>query len=55
MFSRIQKSGRVGFLQKELRVPADGSNWENLCVWCHDDEHSRSLLADYLSGGGKKS
>ncbi len=30
--------------------PADGSNWENLCVWCHDDEHSRSLLADYLRG-----
>ncbi len=32
--------------------PADGSNWENLCVYCHDDEHSRSLLADYLSGKG---
>jgi len=31
--------------------PADGSNWENLCVYCHDDEHSRSLLADYLLGG----
>lgn len=30
--------------------PADGSNWENLCVYCHDDEHSRSLLADYLHG-----
>ena len=30
--------------------PSDGSNWENLCVWCHDDEHSRSLLADYLRG-----
>lgn len=34
--------------------PADGSNWENLCVWCHDDEHSRSLLADYLNGGGRR-
>ncbi len=21
--------------------PPDGSNWENLCVYCHDDEHSR--------------
>ena len=21
--------------------PRDGSNWENLCVYCHDDEHSR--------------
>ncbi len=30
--------------------PPDGSNWENLCVYCHDDEHSRGLLADYLSG-----
>jgi len=30
--------------------PTDGSNWENLCVWCHDDEHSRGLLADYLHG-----
>ena len=34
--------------------PADGSNWENLCAYCHDDEHSRSLLGDYLSGGDKK-
>ena len=30
--------------------PADGSNWENLCSYCHDDEHSRGLLGDYLSG-----
>ncbi|HYA26951.1 MAG TPA: YajD family HNH nuclease [Thermodesulfovibrionales bacterium] len=29
--------------------PADGSNWENLCVYCHEDEHSRVLLGDYLS------
>jgi hypothetical protein len=29
--------------------PPDGSNWENLCVYCHDDEHSRGRLADYLS------
>ena len=28
--------------------PVDGSNWENLCVYCHDDEHRRGLLADYL-------
>jgi hypothetical protein len=33
--------------------PPDGSNWENLCVYCHDDEHSRGLLAEYLSGGKK--
>ncbi len=30
--------------------PADGSNWENLCVYCHDDEHSRLILAEYLNG-----
>lgn len=30
--------------------PADGSNWENLCVYCHDDEHARGLLGDYLQG-----
>ena len=29
--------------------PPDGSNWENLCVYCHEDEHSRGLLADYLT------
>jgi hypothetical protein len=29
--------------------PPDGSNWENLCVYCHEDEHSRQLLADYLN------
>jgi 5-methylcytosine-specific restriction endonuclease McrA len=23
--------------------PADGSNWELLCVYCHDNEHSRQI------------
>ncbi len=23
--------------------PADGSNWELLCLYCHDNEHSRLL------------
>ena len=23
--------------------PPDGSNWELLCLYCHDSEHSRSL------------
>ncbi|MBF0470043.1 MAG: HNH nuclease family protein [Gammaproteobacteria bacterium] len=27
--------------------PTDGSNWELLCVYCHDNEHSR-----YLDGEG---
>jgi 5-methylcytosine-specific restriction endonuclease McrA len=31
--------------------PPDGSNWENLCVYCHDDEHSRGLLSDYWRTG----
>ncbi len=30
--------------------PPDGSNWENLCVYCHDDIHSRGVLGDYLEG-----
>jgi len=30
--------------------PADGSNWENLCVYCHEDTHSRGILGDYLEG-----
>lgn len=25
--------------------PSDGSNWELLCLYCHDDEHSRYLNA----------
>jgi hypothetical protein len=30
--------------------PPDGSNWENLCAYCHEDVHSRGLLGDYLDG-----
>lgn len=30
--------------------PPDGSNWENLCIYCHEDVHSRGLLGDYLQG-----
>ena len=26
--------------------PPDGSNWELLCIYCHDNEHSRHLEAD---------
>ncbi|MEW8029739.1 MAG: YajD family HNH nuclease [Candidatus Thiodiazotropha sp.] len=26
--------------------PPDGSNWELLCIYCHDNEHSRHLDAD---------
>ena len=30
--------------------PPDGSNWELLCVYCHDNEHARQLEA--ARGGG---
>jgi 5-methylcytosine-specific restriction endonuclease McrA len=26
--------------------PADGSNWELLCLYCHDNEHARYQNAD---------
>ncbi|ACN15382.1 conserved hypothetical protein [Desulforapulum autotrophicum HRM2] len=26
--------------------PPDGSNWELLCIYCHDNEHSRGEVAD---------
>jgi 5-methylcytosine-specific restriction endonuclease McrA len=26
--------------------PPDGSNWELLCIYCHDNEHSRLDVAD---------
>ena len=29
--------------------PPDGSNWELLCLYCHDNEHQRQLE---LTGGG---
>jgi hypothetical protein len=34
--------------------PPDGSNWENLCVYCHDDAHSRSVLGEYVDGASKE-
>ncbi len=27
--------------------PPDGSNWELLCVYCHDNEHERHSVADW--------
>jgi len=32
--------------------PADGSNWELLCLYCHDNEHQRQLEARANDGGG---
>jgi hypothetical protein len=32
--------------------PPDGSNWELLCLYCHDNEHQRQLEAAGNAGGG---
>ncbi len=32
--------------------PPDGSNWELLCVYCHDHEHEKMFLGQYTEGGG---
>jgi ribosomal protein L37AE/L43A len=31
--------------------PPDGSNWELLCIYCHDNEHSRYLEQEWHDGG----
>ena len=31
--------------------PPDGSNWELLCLYCHDNEHQRYELADASAEG----
>jgi hypothetical protein len=30
--------------------PPDGSNWELLCIYCHENEHAR--VVDSQAGGG---
>ncbi|OKY74533.1 MAG: HNH endonuclease [Desulfobulbaceae bacterium DB1] len=30
--------------------PPDGSNWELLCLYCHDNEHSRFLESEWQDG-----
>ena len=32
--------------------PANGSNWELLCLYCHDNEHARYLDPVAPGGGG---
>jgi hypothetical protein len=39
--------------------PPDGSNWELLCIYCHDNEHSRQQVAKWYdettpSGGQER-
>jgi len=31
--------------------PADGSNWELLCLYCHDNEHQRQLEVQQTKAG----
>jgi uncharacterized metal-binding protein YceD (DUF177 family) len=30
--------------------PPDGSNWELLCIYCHDNEHGRHEVAEWYTG-----
>jgi hypothetical protein len=30
--------------------PPDGSNWELLCLYCHDDEHDKEIRAGEYAG-----
>jgi 5-methylcytosine-specific restriction endonuclease McrA len=32
--------------------PPDGSNWELLCIYCHDNEHARELDAEAARRAG---
>ena len=38
--------------------PPDGSNWELLCIYCHDNEHTKYMDAELydapMAGGGKE-
>jgi 5-methylcytosine-specific restriction endonuclease McrA len=34
--------------------PTDGSNWELLCLYCHDNEHARQLDAAGRSDRGER-
>ena len=35
--------------------PPDGSNWELLCIYCHDNEHSRYIEEAARDGGTPQS
>ena len=32
--------------------PPDGSNWELLCIYCHDNEHARDQVAEWYRQDG---
>jgi len=33
--------------------PSDGSNWELLCIYCHENEHAKMIDAAAGGGGGE--
>ena len=33
--------------------PPDGSNWELLCIYCHDHEHEKYKLKGYVDGSAQ--
>jgi len=35
--------------------PTDGSNWELLCVYCHDHEHEKYLMKGLVDGSAPSS
>jgi len=35
------------------RNPPDGSNWELLCIYCHENEHAREADAKAGGAGGQ--
>jgi 5-methylcytosine-specific restriction endonuclease McrA len=34
--------------------PPDGSNWELLCIYCHDHEHEKTLDAKHITAGSSR-
>lgn len=34
--------------------PADGSNWELLCLYCHDNEHARFVTGEGITSAGEE-
>jgi hypothetical protein len=39
---------------KDHNHTPDGSNWELLCLYCHDNEHEKNLLAGHYEGARAK-
>ena len=35
-----------------MNNPPDGSNWELLCLYCHDDQHETRASDGYYEGAG---